>query len=104
MVELTLLLDEEDVVVPPLIVPPLPVTETTEGRPVPFAQKPNSVDLPWATDPLWPTFVAVNCPPDPEAFAFHTLFVVEPLSPTTTLQPVSPGLVRVLFVTFTLAQ
>ncbi|AUX45869.1 hypothetical protein SOCE26_073650 [Sorangium cellulosum] len=95
-----LLLDEEE---EPVIVPPLPVTDAIEGRPLPFAQNPHCVEVFLATAPLWPTFVALSCPPDGVMFAFHELLNVEPLSATTTFQPVVARSRR-RFFTVTFAQ
>ncbi|XXS77489.1 hypothetical protein WMF42_25190 [Sorangium sp. So ce176] len=92
---LVLLLDEEEVPVPPVL-----LTDAIEGRPEPLPQKPHSAVWPAASVPLWATFLAVNCPLPGVTFTFQGAGFVEPLSATTTLQPVT----ALRPVTFTFAQ
>ncbi|XXZ17755.1 hypothetical protein WME92_26260 [Sorangium sp. So ce307] len=99
---LVLLLEEEEEAPVPTV-PPVPVTDTIEGRPEPLPQNPHSADLPTPSVPLKPTLLAVNCPLPGVTFTFHGAGFVEPLSATTTLQPEVDGS-RFLFVTLTFAQ
>ncbi|XXY26965.1 hypothetical protein WMF15_42310 [Sorangium sp. So ce233] len=85
-----------------VIEPPLPSTDTIEGLPVPLPQNPHVVERPGSSLAFHSKLAAVNCPSDRVIFATHPWSKVEPLSPTTMLQPVV-GL-ELLFVTVTLAQ
>ncbi|KYF65212.1 hypothetical protein BE15_02325, partial [Sorangium cellulosum] len=96
---LVLLLDEEDDEEEEPEAP-VPLTDAIEGRPEPLPQNPHSAVWPAASVPLKPTFLAVNCPLPGVTFTFHGAGFVDPLSATTTLQPVTA--LRPL--TFTLAQ